>query len=245
MFDMYYNRVIDILRKILETQAENIDKAAETITQTIKADGILYVFGSGHSHMIAEEVSFRAGGLVPVKAIIEPNLTGLGGPMKSSYFERLPGYGNAILQLEQTKRVDSIIIVSNSGVNAVPIDMALEAKKLGLKPIAITSLAHSRNMLSRHSSGKRLCEVADIVIDNCGERGDASIEIPEISAKIAPTSTITGCFIINSIIIEVVSKLLKEGIKPPVFLSSNVEGGDEHNLKIVEKYKSRLNLNLF
>ena len=156
--------------------------------------------------------------------------------------ERMSGYAAAILANVETGRHDTLFVISHSGRNAVPIEMAMEGKKRGLTTVAITSLAHAKSVLSRHSSGKRLFEVADIVIDNAGPIGDAAIKLDQLPAPIAPLSTITGAFIIHAVIAAAAEKLLAEGIKPPFFFSGNAPDGDLHNIELFQKYRNRVKL---
>lgn len=236
----YFNSAREVLERIMSTQIGNIDRAADIVTETIRKDGLVHVFGSGHSHMLVEEMYSRAGGLVPVKPMLETNLMLHESALKSSAMERLPGYAAVLLSQARPERDDSLIIASNSGRNAVPIEMALEAKKYGIKPIAVTSIEYSKSVVSRHSSGKRLFEVASVVIDNCGAIGDAAVEIEGMEAAVAPTSTIGSCFIANAIVARVVENLVAEGATPPVFISGNKDGGELHNMQLLQKYFDRI-----
>ncbi|MEW6227770.1 MAG: SIS domain-containing protein [Bacillota bacterium] len=225
----YFTRVRELLESVEETQFQAICKAADAIVESIRRGRTFHLFGTGHSHLIAEEAFCRAGGLVPVNAILEPALMLHEGPFKATAMERLEGYAEVIADHAGVREGDTVIVISNSGRNVVPVEMALASKSRGAVVVALTSLAHSRKVASRHSSGKRLFEVADIVIDNCGVFGDAVLSVDELPTKVCPASTVTGAAIINALVAEVVERLIRAGIKPPVFISSNVEGGDEHN----------------
>jgi uncharacterized phosphosugar-binding protein len=160
----YSQKIHAILDKIVETQTGQIEKAAQLVADTVARDGIIYTFGTGHSHVIAEDVAYRAGGLVPVDAILEPSLTGHEKVMQSEYMERVEGMAEVILNYYEISPKDALIIISNSGRNAAPIEMAQGAHKRGVSTIAVTSLAHSQGTTSRHSSGEKLYQIADIVI---------------------------------------------------------------------------------
>ena len=227
----YYEVVRDLIDRIAATQQENIGKAAALISDHIAGGGILYLLGSGHSLAVAMEAHDRAGGLAPVDVIYDP-LFGRA--------ERLQGYAECLLKRYNIPAGAVVIIISNSGRNALPIEVALHCKEKGIRTIAITSLAHSKSVSSRHSSGKRLCEIADVVIDNCGIPGDAALEIEGLPGRACPTSGIAGMFIIESVIAQVIDNLAKSGVKPPVLLSANVDEGDAHNKKLYEKYFHRI-----
>lgn len=227
----YLGRVQSILDDIGKTQLEAISRAADVAAAAIAGGGRLHLFGTGHSHVIAEEAFYRAGGLAAVNAILEPALMLHEGPFKSTAMERLEGYAEIILDHSAVKAGDVLMIISNSGRNAVPVEMALTAKARGIPVIVLTSLAHSRSVPSRHSSGKHLFEVGDVVIDNCGVPGDAVLRADGSAARICPTSTVTGAAIINMLEAEVVARLCAMGIEPPVFLSANIDGGDEFDRK--------------
>ncbi|MDD5559814.1 SIS domain-containing protein [Candidatus Methylomirabilis sp.] len=238
----YYEAVVRLLSEIQHSQAEAIDKAADLIFSSLVADGVLHIFGSGHSHSVAEEAFHRAGGLVPVNTMTEPFLSPLTSPKKSGRLERLSGLAAILLDYHEPRPNEVLIIISNAGINPVPIELALEAKKRELTVIAITSLRHAQAVASRHPSGKRLFEVADLVINNFGEAGDGALTFPRLTAKVGPTSLVAGAFIVNSIICGVVERFIAKGLIPPIYLSANLPGGDEHNRQLEAKYKGRIKL---
>jgi uncharacterized phosphosugar-binding protein len=225
----YYENVLELLSRIRSTQADAIEAAGKIVGQTVRAGGIVHAFGSGHSAAIAYEAHGRAGGLAPVSAIIDP-MRGLA--------EKVEGYGRALMMPVRLGENDSMIVVSNSGRNALPIEVAMAAREAGLSVVAITSLAHSRSVESRHSSGTRLFELADVVIDNMGSPGDACVSVEGFDIPLGPTSTITGAYIINEITIAAVNWMLANGVEPPVFKSANLDGSKEHNRTLRESYST-------
>lgn len=226
----YQQKALSILQKIIETQEDAILSASDTVAKHIANNGILYLLGSGHSLITALEASGRAGGLVPIDIIFDKTF---------GKIERLPGYAEYLLK---DYDVDNgvVIVISNSGRNPLPIEVAIESKKRGAKVIALTSLAHSNAVTSRHPSGKRLFEIADIVVDNCCEPGDAVIEIEGAPGRVGATSSVACTFIINSILVEAVENLVKMGITPPILISANLDGSDEHNDRLRAKYRGRI-----
>ncbi len=236
----FMTKASSILNKVKKTQLEKIKEAAQIIATTIENDGILLTFGTGHSHMIAEEIYSRAGGLVPVYAILESGLTLEDGPLKSSMLEKLPGLAEEILATNPIKKSDTILIISNSGRNAVPIEMATGAREKGVNVIAITSLAHSKNVESRHPSGKKLYQVSDLVIDNCGVSGDAILEHEKVPVPFAATSSLAGVYIVQAMIAETIKILANRDLEVPVLMSGNLDKSVKHNQKMIEKYLDRL-----
>ncbi|NPV72101.1 MAG: SIS domain-containing protein [Firmicutes bacterium] len=238
-FLTYFDLACSTLKEIRDTQAENIKAGSDLITKTILDGGMVHVFGAGHSHTLAEEMFARAGGLVPVSPILDADLTALGGFMKSSDLERLEGFGRIVFTHHDARPGEVVLVISQSGKNPAPVDVALAARERGLKVIGITSLVHSRAVPPGHSSGKKLYEIADVVIDNRVPYGDAAIEICEGAPRVAPLSTVACAAICNSLVAETASRLALHGIHPPVWTSGNVPGGHEANAAYIERYRSR------
>lgn len=232
----FFHHAQNKLQQVLEHEMPNIQLAADFVTESCKQGGKFYVFGSGHSHMIAEELYLRAGGLALVHGILPAELMLHEMANKSTYLERIEGYSQALVELYRVDEKDTVMVISNSGRNAVPVEMCLAAKEKGAKVIAMTSMQHSSNCTSRHSSGKKMYEIADVTIDNWGEPGDAAFPIEGLDSTIGPTSSITGITIAQALVCQVVDNLVKAGIEPPVFKSSNIDGGDAHNNQMFDKY---------
>jgi len=240
IFNEYAEKSIGFIKQIQDQERDSIEKASELIRDVVKRDGIVYTFGTGHSHLIAEEVMYRAGGLVPVYAIIEDGITGNREVTKSEYTERLEGYAECILNYHKPTSNDCLIIISNSGRNGVTVEMAMEARKRGIPTVCITSVSYSMSQSSRHKSGKRLCELTDIVIDNCSVFGDACIQLEGLAQPVGPTSNFAATFIIHSILVCAIDLLLKDGVEVPIFWSGNMDGGREKNEYYLEKYWHRM-----
>lgn len=219
----YIDAVTDLVDKIRETQLANLDEAARLISDSLAADGVVFTFGSGHSYSLALEAFSRAGGLGPVQLIVSPALAMVEGAERSSRVERLTGFAEALLPDYDLRQGDVLIVISNSGRNAVAIEAALHARELGLKIIAITNVEHSRSEPSRHASGKRLMEIADVVLDTCGVHGDAILEIPGVAGRVAPTSTVAGAIFVNALVAQVAQNLAATGISPPILVSANID----------------------
>lgn len=240
LYEKFHNNVQKYLLDICHDEKENMLKAVEIMSQVIAHDGLIYTFGTGHSHMVAEEVFYRAGGLVPLYAIIEDGISGNHDVTKSEFTERLHGYAKCIMDYHKPTSNDCMIIISESGRNAVPVEMAMECKKRHIPCIAITGVTYSMGQSSRHESGKRLCEIADIVIDNHTEFGDTCMKIEGVAQPVGPTSNIAADFIIHSLIIETIGKCHQLGIEVPIFYSGNLDGAREKNDLMLEKYWGRI-----
>lgn len=242
MFDVgqFKDVVVNLINEIEATQHENIEKAGKLIVQALGKDGVLHVFSTGHSHMIIEELFYRAGGLIQVNPIFDTSLMLHEGPIRGTALERLPGYAASIFKTIDYAEGEPMIIMSNSGINVVPVEMAQLATENGMKVIAITSVKLSDRLQSRHSSGMKLMDTANVVIDNCLNDGDAVLEIPGTGQRVGAVSSIAALYIAQRIVLEVVNEFLKIGKIPPVFMSANIPGGDEHNAQLVEKYKNRI-----
>ncbi len=236
-----YFSALESLIDELRGESATIDAAATMIADTIASDGLIHVFGSGHSHMMAEEVFHRAGGLWAFNAMLDINLTAFGS-LRPGAVERTEGYAKVISSSFGVRSGEVVIIVSNSGINAVPIELAIEAKAMGAKTIAVTSASAYANAASRHSSGKKLSDVVDLTIDSRVPNGDAVLELPGMDAKIGATSTALGAALMNAIVVAASEKLLERGVQPPAIVSMNIPGGDERNRELEAKYGPRLRM---
>jgi uncharacterized phosphosugar-binding protein len=236
----YFDAIRDLLTQAETKNAAAMEQAAEAIATCMEHKGILHTFGTGHGHILAEELFYRAGGLVAVNALLDPGLMLHVSALSSSHLERLPGYAERVLERYQISAGDVMMIASNSGRNSVPVEMALVAQARGLTVIALTSMAHSQSQSSRHPSGKRLFEIADIVLDNCGTVGDAALEIEGLPGRIGATSTVIGAALLHSLVYEVVQKMLARGLQPDITISANVDGSDAHNAPLFAQYQNRL-----
>jgi uncharacterized phosphosugar-binding protein len=210
------------LDAIAEQQLGAIHTAAAWVANTVSQGGLLFITGSGHSHMIAEEVFYRAGGLIAVNPILASALMLHEAAARSSALERLEGLAEIHIQDAGLSKADILVIASNSGRNAFPVEAALVGKRTGCKVIALTSLQHSKHVSSRHSSGKRLFEIADLVLDTCVGYGDAAIEVPQLGVKVGPLSTVAGAALINAVIAQATWLMVERGQTPEVFASANL-----------------------
>lgn len=225
----YCQRIIEGIEKIKKTQMEEITKAAAEIAGRLAKGGILYVFGSGHSHVLAEEIYSRAGGLIQAKSIVPHELTVDLDMQKSTLMERTDGLAEIVFATTKIRTCDVLVIVSNSGRNAVPVQMAMGAKKRGIFTVALTNLEHSKSVSSRDKSGKKLYELCDIVLDSCGPAGDALVPVPGKNYSIAPASTIFGALVIEMLVCSIIETIIANGEEPLIIHSGNVDGNDEKN----------------
>ena len=219
-----------------------MDKCAEVIADTIAKGRVVHVFGCGHSQMFGEELCFRTGGLVPINAIMIPQYNIYPRARLSQLMERNEGFAYGVMDTMNTSSDDTMIIVSVSGRNAAVVDMAHAAKAKGMHVIGVTSLNYSNNVSSRHSSGLLLKDVADTVLDICGIYGDAVLEDERVSEKFCSTSTVVAMTLLNGIIGEVIQILADRGINPPIWVSGNVDRGDEINAEHMRKYKGKVDI---
>lgn len=240
-FEEYITKLQTLLERIKVEQASPIAEAGSLVANSLLADGVIHTFGTGHSHLLADEAFFRAGGIAAINPILDERLVFLKGALESTRAERVPGFARTLLDKEQVAQQDVAILISNSGRNNVPVEMALELKARGVKVIAITSVEQSRSSVPLHASGKRLFEIADITIDNCVPPGDALLTIKGLHSRIGPSSTVAGATIINSIVIEAVNETLRRGGDVPVLPSANLDGVTQERLKeLLNRYRGRI-----
>jgi uncharacterized phosphosugar-binding protein len=245
----YFTRANGMLARAWTANAAVISELAPVIGASVARGGMVHTFGSGHSELISREIIGRAGGLVCVNGIIDPT----GG-----FVENLPGYGTRLVERHdrqyQLLAGETIIVISNSGKNGSPIDVALYARQKGLVVAALTCLAMSKATPSQHPGGSRLFEVADHVLDNGGVPGDAIVEVmpggPDAPGSrpqpvfAGPTSTIIGCSVLNWLMLSVIDWLRSNGHEPPILRSQNLPGSLEHNRTLARRYQGRLSRQL-
>ena len=234
--DTYLKNIVDILSKINSTQNEKLSKAAEMVSDVIKNDGIRYIFGCGHSHLIGLDCIYRAGGLVNVSAMLDTDLMLHNGAAKSSKMEKMSGIAEAVFERYCITEKDLLFVVSTSGKNAVPVEMAQVASKNGIKNIAVVSSAY----FDDKKDSPMLYECADMYMDNCVPHGDAVIEITGADTKMGSLSTAASSYILQTVLMEGADIAGKSGAKLPVYMSGNVEGGVEFNKKLIKEYLPRI-----
>jgi uncharacterized phosphosugar-binding protein len=217
----YLQQALGIAQRAAETQVGAIRIAAELVVEALIAGKRFWVFGTGHSHALAEELYGRAGGLADVRAVLEPGLMLHEGLQKSSLLERLPGLADVLLEINEIAAGDVVLIASNSGRNAVPVEFALGARQRDAQVIVLTSMAHSTATTSRAPGGQRLFETADVVIDNCGVPGDALIEVDGVPERTGATSTMVGALLLQALTVEIVTRLTTRGQTPNILRSLN------------------------
>ena len=233
--DRYFEVLIERLAEVRATQTEAIDRAAEACARSIAADKLVFSFGTGHGALPALEMFPRTGTIVGFRPIVESTMIsfhrvwGDMGARQYRFIHAVEGYGKAILRSHQIDPADSIVLFSHSGINAVILDIALGAKEKGLTIVAVTSLPHSSASPSRHSSGKRLFEVADIVIDTRASLSDASIRVEGLDAPVGANSTSVAIAIAHAIVATTAEKLVRRGIAPYVMVNPNTAGKEAAN----------------
>ena len=227
--EKYIQAAKHLIEKIENNQMDAIRQVADLVTEAIINEKLVFIYGAGHSSILCIETFARAGGLANMQAMLDAGLYMISGAQRQGGFERLPGYASCMVNDYGISEGDLVIVISNSGRNPAPVEMALEVKKLGAIVVGLTSLAHSNSVTSNDPSGKKLMEVADIVIDNGCPPGDAMIELPGLLPKVGPGSTVGGAVILNSIITQAAANLLEKGLKPPVAFSGNLPEAEEYN----------------
>lgn len=234
----YFEEVQALLTIVGEEEKHSIKKSVEHISKAVMSDGVIHLFGSGHSHILTEEVFYRAGGLAAIRPIFVEDLMLFKGASRSSQLERQNDLAEKFMHDEDIRPGDVCIVISSSGVNPVPIDVATIAKEKGAFVIGLTSPEYAKSCLSRHKQKHYLHDVVDLVIDNHISKGDTLLKSNNIS--FGSGSTVIGAVLLNMIFTQVIQTIIESGETPPVFLSSNIEGADEHNQKIIAKYKTRI-----
>ena len=233
----YLTHVSALLARAADEQIAPVNALARAIADTIQAGRTVFLFGTGHSCLLAQELFYRAGGLVRLQPMLEPPLMLHESASGSTELERQPERAELLIQQYGIARGDLLIMISNGGRNPLCVELALRAKERGCLVAALTNLNHSRASTSRHESGLRLFEVADLALDNLGVPGDACISYEGFDGKAAPTSTVVGAALLQAGAAQAVEYLLEGGQRPEVFASSNIDGGDAINQAYLDRYK--------
>lgn len=242
----YREQVTKVLERIWTTQTAPIEKAAAIMADSISAGGLVHLFGSGHSVLPVQDVFPRYGSFPVFRPLMDArlqwqNVLGSGGAKGLLWLERREGYGKVLFENEPIRSGDVMVVFSHGGMNAVGIEVALEARERGLTVVAITSMDNQKRSRSTHSSGKKLSDVADVVIDNCVPAEDALVDIEGWKAPVAAGSTVAFVAIANSIVAEVAAQIGKRGMMPPVFVSPNVPGiPSDNNPQVFAAYEKAL-----
>lgn len=226
-----YEVVKDLIFQLEETENPAIEAAAKVFAEAIMGGGIIQAYGAGHSNAGALEITHRAGGFIPTKNIKEP----AGGA-----YESVEGVGTMFLKKVDVRKEDAVVIISNSGRNPLPIEIAIGAKEKGAKIIAVTAMGASKALTSKHSCGKNLYELADVVLDNKIVSGDSTIEVDGLDTKICGMSTITTSILLQAVTLRAAEIMLEKGFQPPIYKSQNIDGGRKYNEVLEEKYIHRL-----
>ncbi len=226
-----FSTVIDLVNEIENTQMENIENVALAMAETIEKGGIIQAFGAGHSYGISLELTHRAGGFIPTKNIKEPAL---------GAYESIEGVGTSFGKKVDIRKNDLVFVISNSGRNPLPLEVALISKEKGAKVVAVTAVEASKQLKSKHSSGKRLFEVCDFVLDNRVVLGDSSIDVDGLDTKVCGMSSIASDVVIQAAVLRAIEILMEKGINPPIYKSQNIDGGREFNEQLESQYLDRL-----
>ena len=242
----YQRQISAVLAKIWETQIDNIEKASAIMADVISEGGLVHMFGSGHSVLAVQDMFPRYGAYPGFRPLMDmrlmwTNVIGSGGAKGLLWLERREGYAQVLFENEPIRKGDVMLVFSHGGLNAVGIEVLMEAKKRGLTTVALTSMDNYSKRSATHSSGKKLADVADIVIDNCTPAEDALVAIEGWKAPVAAGSTVACITIAMSIIAQVAANLAAKGHAPPVFVSPNVQGIPADNTnRVYEEYERRL-----
>jgi uncharacterized phosphosugar-binding protein len=239
----YLDAARGAIEAVAVRQLPAVHQAADLITTCLDKGGVVQAFGCGHSEALAMEIAGRSGGLVPTNKIALRDIVLYGGAepdvLADPYLERDPAVAHRLYELAPVSPDDVFVLASNSGVNGVIVEFALLVVENGHPLIGITSTQHSAAVESRHPSGRRLSDIADVVLDNGAPYGDAALALPGGGA-VGALSSITGALLAQQVICEVVARILADGHVPPVYVSQNVPGGDTHNQNLEARYAGRI-----
>ncbi|MGV9275340.1 SIS domain-containing protein [Streptomyces griseosporeus] len=240
--DQFFDAAIGILQRVRDEEGAAIEAAGALLADTVAAGGRLFAFGAGHSSLAAQDVVYRAGGLALMNLLAVPGVVGVDvmPATLGSALERVDGLAAAVLDSSPLRAGDALVIVSLSGRNALPVEMAMNARALGVRVIGVTSVAYATETKSRHSSGTFLKDHCDLVLDSKIAVGDAELTLDSVPAPFAPASTVVTAALLQAVVATAAGALADRGIEPPLLRSGNVDGGHEWNGRILEQYRDRI-----
>ncbi|MEV5435088.1 SIS domain-containing protein [Streptomyces sp. NPDC052682] len=238
----FLDAAIGLLARLRDEEAGPITAAGTLLADTVAAGGRLFAFGAGHSSLAAQDVVYRAGGLALMNLLTVPGVVGVDvmpAPLGSA-LERVDGLATAVLDSSPLRAGDALVIISLSGRNALPVEMALAARARGVQVIGVTSVAYAAQTTSRHASGTFLKDHCDIVLDSKIAVGDAELTLDHVPAPFAPASTVVTTALLQAVMATTAAALADRGIEPPLLRSGNVDGGHEWNSRVMEQYRDRI-----
>ncbi|QLI99846.1 SIS domain-containing protein [Streptomyces sp. NEAU-sy36] len=240
--DLFFDAAINLLQRLREEEAGSIGAAAALLADTVADGGRLFAFGAGHSSLAAQDVVYRAGGLALMNLLAVPGVVGVDVTPATlgSALERVDGLASAVLDTSPLRAGDALVIISLSGRNALPVEMAQRARALGVKVIGVTSVAYAAQTTSRHSSGTFLKDHCDLVLDSKIAVGDAELTLDTIPAPFAPASTVVTTALMQAVMATTAALLADRGIEPPLLRSGNVDGGHDWNNRVMDRYGDRI-----
>ncbi|MEH0577809.1 MULTISPECIES: SIS domain-containing protein [Streptomyces] len=238
----FFDAAITLLQRARDEEAEAVEAAGTLLADTVADGGRLFAFGAGHSSLAAQDIVYRAGGLALMNLLAVPGVVGVDVTPATlgSALECVDGLASAVLDTSPLRAGDALVIVSLSGRNALPVEMAQNARNLGVKVIGVTSVAYASQTTSRHTSGTFLKDHCDIVLDSKIAVGDAELTLDAVPAPFAPASTVVTAALLQAVMATAAGALADRGIEPPLLRSGNVDGGHDWNGRIMEEYRDRI-----
>ncbi|WP_328561076.1 SIS domain-containing protein [Streptomyces coelicoflavus] len=238
----FLDAAIDLLRRVRDEEADSVEAAGTLLADTVQSGGRLFAFGAGHSSLAAQDVVYRAGGLALMNLLTVPGVVGVDvmPATLGSALERVDGLASAVLDSSPLREGDALVIISLSGRNALPVEMAMNARALGVRVIGVTSVAYASETTSRHTSGTFLKDHCDTVLDSKIAVGDAELTLDTVPAPFAPASTVVTSALMQAMTATAATALADRGIEPPLLRSGNVDGGPEWNGRVLEQYADRI-----
>ncbi|MEZ0093926.1 sugar isomerase domain-containing protein [Streptacidiphilus sp. EB129] len=238
----YFDAAISLLQKVRDEEAEGVERAAEALARTVRDGGRIFTFGAGHSSLAAQDVVYRAGGLVLMNLLAVPGVTGVDvvPAHLGSSLERVSGLATATLDASPARSGDLLFVISLSGRQTMPVELAMHARERGLTVVGLTSLAYPAAVSSRHPSGTYLKDQCDIVLDNKIAVGDGELTTDGADTTFGPVSSITTIALMQAVVATAVGKLAAQGLTPPLFRSGNVDGGMDWNAKLMADHRDRI-----